>query len=67
MHYWDKQRHHALFHTAVYTDVGVVFKWIDDQVLKWTGQRLTPASPPFDPVTGKSELPVQAPTSGIHD
>ncbi|KAI7844893.1 hypothetical protein COHA_001542 [Chlorella ohadii] len=34
---------------AGYTDVGMIFDWIDEQVFRWTGDRLRP---PFPPVTG---------------
>lgn len=44
---------------AGYTDVGMIFDWIDNQVLQWTGDRLkpwTPTPPPFTPVTGTGEI-----------
>lgn len=36
--------------TSVYTDVGMVFKWVEETVFRWTGDRLQPWSPP--PITG---------------
>ncbi|PRW60928.1 serine protease [Chlorella sorokiniana] len=37
----------------VYTDVGMIFDWIQDTVFRWTGDRLHPwTPPPFRPVTG---------------
>jgi T-complex protein 1 subunit beta len=52
---WSSSNCNAARPINVYTDVGVEFNWIADQVFKWTGDRLrpwTPTPPPFKPVTG---------------